>query len=1264
MAQTFPANTTTGNYLSVDDMSIALKSSNTISNTSTVLSLDTEHKNVFIESNDGDSDNTAAVRSSISVRYDHVSLYGRDKTANTRAFLGLQNGPNDKRVGVSSIVDDGTDVDLNNYPNSNVVSYTHYFANNAEGSSEIAAQDFASGNKSSVVASHVDKNVVISAEDTSASTKSSINVRNDNYKQIFIEAANTVSNTRSHINVTDSNTDKAIHMSVESDGGNTMFRGISIDNTETKQVVVFSANNVSNTYSAAEFKDEEISIQSSDDNNNSRSTVWISNKDAGANTRTGITSSNSDDPLKHRHAFLYSRDDRSGANTRSGLTINDTRKLSLMYALKHDGTQEWNRDYPTNSNVITFSAIAANNESGVTNMVSTDYVNNISTSVEASYANKNVVLSAEDTSASTKSSVVVQNDQIYMQTDDDNTSLRSSISIEDKNVDIFSRNEGAANTAAHLSVNAGGYVSAALRTRDHVANKDSYVDVNRANNVKIAVENTDADTQSIVNVGDKSIWLVREYETANNANTQQITIDDEQVYIESTTSSDDNNDDIISALAINRENGACLIARNLISNTEAYVCAIKENNRSVSTSFEHDGTTNVYTYFDNYPNSGHIISYAHIDANNNAGKIEMLAEDFTTNVKSSIEVNHVDKNVVIEAKDNNANTRSKFSVGGDENNIEAESKDGNSNTLTKFSMDSKEDFGENSRIILGEIAIVIDAENGDKTHAHNIVAKIYSPDGVPNAASNNSLLFSGDFIGNDTAHTRVYSGAMTSSSTEKFPGGMRVVSAVPYQNALSYMLTTGDKIEMAHGTQTANTVGDEHIETGTKLEITDIEFHVRSENENANAIIAAKNGDNIITAYLNAEDFTTNALCAMGVNATDKLAAMAAFEYDGTTDMSIDYPTNSNVVSYSYVVANNEIGTTSVGAENYASGIKSSIEASHVDKNVVIAVEDTSARTKSIVGVDNGEFKEVYITREDESDNTRSQISVKDKQIYTEVNDANTSSLIAITNNIDDYRHVIVVSRDDTPGIDSISALNVDDKDKEVTITALKLDGTTHWPDGSYSNTISYTHLRANNDMGATELAAQNFSTGIKSSVTASYVDKSVVLQVQDINAHSDSDTLLEMTKPGVFIKSTGNQLTDTLSSLEVSDEKQNIYMVAKDETDGTRSTINVNNRDDNKRVFITARNDNTGTRSVIEVSNKEERVYLEASDSTIKSLVDISRKNKNVAIEVKSEKSATSLQVTDEQVTINGARVLTQNDLDALRPPSRRSIFGWFVGR
>ena len=203
-------------------------------------------------------------------------------------------------------------------------------------------------------------------------------------------------------------------------------------------------------------------------------------------------------------------------------------------------------------------------------------------------------------------------------------------------------------------------------------------------------------------------------------------------------------------------------------------------------------------------------------------------------------------------------------------------------------------------------------------------------------------------------------------------------------------------------------------------------------------------------------------------------------------------------------------------------------------------------------------------------------------------------------------------------------------------------DGKFKWTSDDIGNNHMLTSavVYANNDMGAVTLNAQDYVNGIQSSVETSYVDKNIVL--------------------------TSLSSGHTRSSLEVSDGKQNIYMVAKDDTDGTRSTINVNNRDDNKRVFITARNDNNGTRSVIEISDKEEHVYLESSDLNVKTYLTVTRKDKNITLFVEAEESATSFQVTNKEVTIDGKRVLTQDDLDALsapQPPKRRPLF-WWLGR
>ena len=280
--------------------------------------------------------------------------------------------------------------------------------------------------------------------------------------------------------------------------------------------------------------------------------------------------------------------------------------------------------------------------------------------------------------------------------------------------------------------------------------------------------------------------------------------------------------------------------------------------------------------------------------------------------------------------------------------------------------------------------------------------------------------------------------------------------------------------------------------------------------------------------------------------------------------------------------------------------------------------------------------KSLYLASRDDNANTTASV-----WINNDTSSANTRSGIAVDNS-DNQRHVFLYSRDDNAN--TISVGDIDDDDKRIIMSTMRTDGSKYWPTMGYPQDPfirSYADFVANNAPGggSASIEAADKDTKVKSSVVASYVDKNILISAEDTSAN-------------------------TISSLEVSNAKQNIYMVAKDETDGTRATLNINNRDDNKRVFITARNDDKATRSVIEVNNKEEHVYLEASGDDTKTYIIASRKDKNISLSVEAETGITVLQVTEAGVTINGKKVLTQDDIDALRPPSRRSIFGWFMGR
>ena len=224
MSETFPANTTSGTYLNAQDRSISMQSANTIANTFSAVTVD--NNDVYIESNNGNNDNST-INSYVNVQEKAVYINSIDDIANTTSQLNvvcnttnantscgnyiintdefrhsfmfsrndspgantrssISANDNRKLCGMWAFQHDGI-------PGGSLFSITKVVADNALGSTLIAAEDYNAGVATSVEASHVDKNVVIAAEDTSASIKSSVDVQSGNEGLVHIVVANNVS---------------------------------------------------------------------------------------------------------------------------------------------------------------------------------------------------------------------------------------------------------------------------------------------------------------------------------------------------------------------------------------------------------------------------------------------------------------------------------------------------------------------------------------------------------------------------------------------------------------------------------------------------------------------------------------------------------------------------------------------------------------------------------------------------------------------------------------------------------------------------------------------------------------------------------------------------------------------------------------------------------------------------------------------------------------------------------------------------------------
>ena len=447
--------------------------------------------------------------------------------------------------------------------------------------------------------------------------------------------------------------------------------------------------------------------------------------------------------------------------------------------------------------------------------------------------------------------------------------------------------------------------------------------------------------------------------------------------------------------------------------------------------------------------------------------------------------------------------------------------------------------------------------------------------------------------------------------------------------------------------------------------------YIDSQDENANtrASVSLNQGE-YKNVYIQSEDKNANTKSTLSVDGagTYKEVSLRSEDKNANTKSSISVNGNRNKDVY-------------LASRDYANNTKSSMSACSTRyKNIYIQSRDDNANTYSSIDVkDNaGEGKKyVYLQAVNKDTNTRSQLNItdKDKNVYLAARDDNANSRAQVwisnansapntrsafgVNNDSSKAESYLYTRDDRPGANTRAIMGVSRKYSGGGTWISEHDGTQEWANSWPDHILTTSIIYANNAAGVSYLRSQNFVEDVDVRVATNHIDKDILLSV---DADGSTNTI-KVSNTAVTMNAEDTSAT-TISSLEVSNEKQNIYMVAKDDTDGSRTTINVNNRDDNKRIFLTARNDTTGTRSVIEISDKEEHVYLETSDASVKSLIAVSRKHKNIDLFVESEKSATSLQVTDEQVTINGSRVLTQADLDQLRAPRPRSIFGWFTGR
>ena len=289
------------------------------------------------------------------------------------------------------------------------------------------------------------------------------------------------------------------------------YSSINVDNDT--DIYIQSTDDTANTQSSISVNQNEqknIYIESKNDNNNTKSQLSVDCNTNNANTRCGNYVVNSDE---FRNSFMFSRNDAPGANTRSSISADDKYRLSGMWAFQHDGT--------TNEQLLTVTKVVAHNTSGSVLMASEDYTADIVSSVKTSFVDKNVVIAAEDTSASTKSSVDISADtdnKITLEAANTSDGSKQDLILDNgnpttKKVILRSFNSIDQTQATLVLQESGGGV-VRITTDDKTDGSKTVIDVNNAARKVNFITNDGAGSKSYFQVqntdASKSILMVSE----------------------------------------------------------------------------------------------------------------------------------------------------------------------------------------------------------------------------------------------------------------------------------------------------------------------------------------------------------------------------------------------------------------------------------------------------------------------------------------------------------------------------------------------------------------------------------------------------------------------------------------------------------------------------------------------------------------------------------------------------------------------------------
>ena len=551
------------------------------------------------------------------------------------------------------------------------------------------------------------------------------------------------------------------------------------------------------------------------------------------------------------------------------------------------------------------------------------------------------------------------------------------------------------------------------------------------------------------------------------------------------------------------------------------------NTRSVVDVTNND--THRYVYLRSENDNDNTISELNVANDPRGTNVHIAARDNANNTHSSIGVQQGEwNNVYMESEDENANTRSQISIDGvgEYKQVRLQSRDYNANTKSQISVNGNHnkdvylesrDYDNNSRS-----SISVDGEE----HKN-----IYIQAKDDNANSRSSL--------------NVNHGEYKYVNLRVEDNNANTKSAVNVSDTSVYIESREDNLD-------AKAV-----------------FNVTSNTSSANTRAGSyiTNNDDYRHSFMFARNDApgANTRSAIAANDSHRMCGMHAFQHDGTTEWA---PSEAQQLSMTKVVANNALGSVLTSSQDFVNGTKSSIEASHVDKNVVIAAEDTSAKTELKVSTTAVTINDDKVLTETDLTAVDSRITSLEGEVHPTIDNNNISfTAFNASNTADNSRQDLVLKNSHNQAI--LSSYNHTDRTQCVLVLQESNGGlarltTSDWRDGS--KTV----------IGVNNAARRvNFLT----------------------NDGAGSKSYFQVENTTVSRKITLASLTaNSSTALDVDNIAKSIDLTARDITDNTHSRFGVNDR--YKVVFGEVKNNTTGVKSTFQLS--QNAFAVEAPSMTV----------------------------------------------------------------